>query len=372
MANVSISTLGVFGWALQTGKDAINTTDADFHYERPQSIDFAVNQLQETLPYTVGGGLLPPGAYKGGAFSSGSFRTNPALADTNAAGNKGFGALLKAMAGGAAYLTGTGTGYTGSGVHVFPGNAAGNAMAQDDFNLEKLWLTVRRLIPGTNYNLGEVYGNVMPSGISIEAVPGQPLTVDVAFQGGASQASTENTRLLNMVTFSENPSWTPAYNAFSSIPNTVSGDFQLPWGTSMDTAGRVQISIASNLTDPRSMITLGRGVPVDFAKMSRNITISWTAIWEDGDLLRQILGNDINATKWSPTVYTSSFATYFTAPDGVSTLGFYAPSVTWTTAPVRLVAGNVVAMDVAGTVIDNSAAPDWFLWMKNQKTTKYG
>jgi len=365
MANVSQASLGAIGWALQSAKDTIVTTSADFHWDRPQRVDFAVAQIVENLPDVVGGKLLPPGAFKGGAFSGGSIRTNPALGDVNVAGTKGIGAIFKALAGGATYLTGTGVGYQGSGVHAFPG-------AADDFNLGKYWLTIRRMVPGTNYNLGEVYGNTLVNSLAIEATPGQPLVMDVAFQGGASQGATENDRIGALLTMSENPAWTPTYNSFQSIPLTINGSFELPTGTEVDTASRVQITIANNLTDPRSMITLGRMQPVDYARLSRRITISWTHMWEDGDLVRQILGGNVDATVFSRSLYTSSFKTWFSSPNSSFTLGFYAPTVSWQAAPVQLVAGNLVAMEINGSVLDNGSGNDWMLWMKNAKTTVYG
>lgn len=366
MANVTPASLGAISWALQAAKDTINVTAGDFHFDRPQRVDFAVAQIVENLPDVVGGGSLPPGAFKGGAFSGGSIRTNPALGDATGTGTKGIGSLFKSLAGGATYATGTGAGYIGSGVHLFPGAVA------DDFSLSKYWLTVRRLIPGANYNLGEVYGNVLVNSLALEATPGQPLVMDVGFQGGASQAATDADRLSALVTYSENPSWTPSYNAFTSIPLSINGSFALPWGVEVDTASRVQIAISNNLTDPRSMITLGRVQPVDYARLSRRITISWTHMWEDGDLVRQIIGNGVDETKFSRTLYTSSFGAYFSNPASDHTLGFYAPTVSWQAAPVQLVAGNLVAMEINGSVLDTTAAgTDWFLWMKNAKTSAY-
>jgi hypothetical protein len=196
--------------------------------------------------------------------------------------------------------------------------------------------------------------------------------MDVAFQGGASQAATDADRINNLVTIGEDPAWSPTFNAFSSIPLTINGKFELPTGTEVDTASRVQITIANNLTDPRSMITLGRVTPVDYARLSRRITISWTHLWEDGDLFRQILGGNVNATAFSRSLYTSSFKTWFSSPDSNYTLGFYAPTVSWQAAPIQLRAGNLIAMEVNGSVLDNGSGNDWILWMKNTKTTVYG
>jgi hypothetical protein len=365
MANVSQGSLGIFGWAMQTAKDTIVEDDALFHWDRAQRVDFALNQIIENLPDVLGGKLVPQGSFKGGAFSGGTFRTNPALADENAAGEKGIGAIFKALAGGAAYFTGTGEGYNGTGVHAFPG-------APDDFNLEKYWLTVRRMIPGSNYNLGETYGNVLVASLAMEATPGQPLVMDVAFQGGATQAATKEERLGILVDMEEDPDWVPEYNPFGSIPLTINGAFELPWGEEVDTASRVQINIANNLTDPRSMMVIGRVSPVDYARLSRRITVSWTHMWEDGDLVRQIVSNDVDGNVFSEELFTSSFGAWFSSPDGDYTLGFYAPVVSWQAAPVQLVAGNLVAMEMNGSVLDAGAGADWMLWMKNDKVTLYG
>lgn len=366
MANVYNAGTGLVGWAMQTAKDTPNVTEADFHYAQVISAETSVIQLVDQYPQTVGGTPLPPGSYKGGAYSAGTMRMNPAL-DDDPVLTIGMGNLFKAFAGGCAYQSGTGPGWDGTAVNVFPGVVA------DNHSLAKYYLTFRRMIPGDT-NIGEIMSNMMVSSISLDAAPGQPLNMDVTLQGGATQAATDSERLENLVEWVDPATWATTWtypSVTASTPMTTNGTFELPAATPFDTVNRVQISAANNLNDPRSTMVVGRFTPVDYARLSRTLNISWTALWENSAFIRNIIGNSPTATTISKVVYQTSFKCYFASPDGNYKLGFYAPLVSWTTGPVQLNGSGLLTMDINGTVVDSPSGADWYFWIKNDRAVAY-
>lgn len=366
MANVYNAQTGLFGWAMQTAKDAPNTTELEFHYAQVLSAETSVIQLLSQYDPVVGGTRLSPGSYKGGAYSAGNVRMNPALDDANT-GIVGVGALFKAFAGGCAYNSGTGVGWSGSGVNIFPGVVA------DNHSLAKYYLTIRRMIPGDT-NIGEILSNMMVASVSIDAAPGSPLNLDVTFQGGATQGATETDRLENLIEWTDPATWAASWtypSISSSVPLTIDGTFELPQGTEYDTVNRVQITATSNLNDPRATMVIGRFSPVDYAVMNRQITISWTALWESSALIRNIIGNSPTGTTISKVVYQTSFKVIFKSANGTYMLGFYSPLVSWSTGPVQLNGSGLLTMDITGTVEDSPTGADWYFWMKNDRTVTY-
>jgi hypothetical protein len=340
---------GALGWAPQAALGTAGLA-ADTYWHKALDVGMAQTSLDNTFPPEVGGTLLPSGAFRGGYWVGGDVSMIPRL-------TKAIGWLLYAFAGSVSS--------TGSGpyMHIFPAGA--------DDTIPTKYMTFKKIVPVTSGNtMGEIYQDCKVMGLQIDATPGNMITMRVNALGLSS-------------TFVDNPTgagWAPStdnggYEAYTAAPIACGGTFELPDGTPITSMTNVSLNLALGGMNPQQEMVLGSYSPDDITILSRNITVTGTFRWKNSTLYRNLTYNGADA--WSPIVWTGGqpFEVNFETPTAVfnsatGVLGLWAQTMTWSAQPLRLRGGDIVVMQMTGTVLDTGdASQDWRLYLRNSTSS---
>lgn len=326
------ATLGRFWIGPQTAKESAATTYYPF---KGNLIDAAPGQMTRNLGSMVGGSLLPAGSIKTAAWSGGGMTLPPPLDDY-------IGWLLYAFAGTASTVDNGDSTYT----HYFPSGADSESVAR--------YLTARRTIPGSS-TLYEQMEDMVPVRLLWSFTPGEFAVLRSDMIGRTPTKPT---------------SFDTTFNAKdqSSVPIACKGHFELPDETPITTATAVTLEIANLVPDLRQVLTLGSYYPLDFPVLGRAATINFSYLWENSTLYETLY---YSGTAWSPIIYNSSVEVEVQSPGFITgalpyKLSFYADSVDWQCQPIALAGGDLVQLNMTGSIADSSAAGhDWYLALTN-------
>lgn len=221
------------------------------------------------------------------------------------------------------------------------------------------WMTVRKLMPKPNCGVtGATFGeegvDCRLANFRLNVPANGVVSARVDWQGRQPQ-------------FYDNPSWTPSYETFNSVPIScvLEGGIVIPaFSTNEMPITNLSITMSNNTTQPQQEMVIGSYYPDDFVPMSRAMTITATYKWADAAMYRAILTGQMTSpgdnTKyfWSPTPWYSPFWARVAAPnttvDGITkySLTAFAPNVMWSVAaPPALAGGDLVMLQLQGTVM---------------------
>lgn len=354
------SSAGEFSVAIQPGKigrdgdfDAISPT---YYKMRAVSVGFGHQDDTQPFPFEVGSSNTLSGVFKQGHFAAGAVDILPRLKEI-------FGILLLGALGQVATSTSVnsaGTSVSGLNTHKFTFKSG------DPYYIP--WLAARRMTPGRN--------SAQNSGVVGFDVKVQALTFSIPAMGkmrcrvGLVGRDTK---------FEDASTWTygnASHENDLSTPDSGSGTFKIG-GVEYPITG-AEITIANNLTDPRSEMIVGDFRPDDFIPLTRVVQIRLVYKYEDDDLCRNIYTGGPDNVEWSQSpFYTESagsvkaFDAYFqsggnavgSTPYGIR---FVANRVAWQLeGPEVLEGGGMVQLSVIGTVVEPSASDFFSISLEN-------
>jgi hypothetical protein len=383
-----------FGWVGQAAQDDLPAsgeyTDNGMTWHKVLAGDLSLQDDQRPYDPEVGGSILPPGTYKSSYWSGGQLAMRPRLAisATQTKAN-GLVPLFWTYAGGAAKVASTlqvttatipaavmGTATTVAditglaGTHeaiFFPGANGSILFGSDQGDGDNKWLTFRRLIPTTTGFIGETFYNSKVAGISLSSAATGPIGMELGVIGGAGDSDAYEQYSLTAFTGQpgSNIGWdyTTAANV-DTIPMAGGGYVKQGALSSSEIKNvrDLQINLQGNMTKPQDTTMIGQFAPGGYSMLGRQISISYTFLWDNPDLYRKIKLGGISGTAWSQTPYYSPFWVKFPDLAGTSAMGFYAQNVHWMTAPIGVQGESQVVMKVTGLVTDATGA-QWALWM---------
>lgn len=324
---------------------------------RTREVDYGESQMQETIPLEVGGTLTPTGAYKSGVAIAGGAQIMPRLQDS-------IGVLLLAGLGKATTTNPS----SGVGQHVFTFQT--NEQNQP-------WLAARKMIPGRD----SIYG---------QGVIGFDNKVNLLRTTVAATAPVEMmVQLMGRVPeYDNHPEvWSgQSFEDFTSIPLACKGSFSLPTVAGLPSpmpVTQVIVEMSNVTTTPREEMIVGSYFMDDVVTRTRALTLRFSYKWKDANLANYLFGNQLKATAWSPTPFitNTSGANYAVdllveSPFSISgtttpySLRIRANQVFWQPLPIRLRAGDIVMLEIIGTVLYSASGYCEFV-LTNGNTTGY-
>lgn len=314
-------------------------TGSEYYWFRANAVDVGPQQIMRDLGALVGGTLLGEGMIKTGAFSGGRIVLPPPLKEN-------LGWLLLAFAGAVVTVDNTGN-YT----HFFPSNTAGDITAPDKL------VCIHKITPA-NTSIGEVLLDQTVSRIQLNVAGGEYVSMQIDFMGSEPSSDTVS-----------GTGWVPAVETAESVPVACCGSFELPDGSEIGTVQGVTIDLVNVIPGIRDVMIVGDYFPHSFPVLGRVINITWNHLVE-ADTLYQSIFYDTGA--WTPVVYNTDVAVLVESAGDIPTqavpysLEFMAESVDWTATPIPLAGGDLVRLQVTGSVADaGTAGVDWYLALTN-------
>lgn len=393
---------GAFGWVGQVAQDdfpsgaEFNTNGMTFH--KVLAGDFSLQDDQRPYDPEVGGSLLSPGTYKSSYWSQGRLSIRPRLG-VIATRTKAHSLVpvFWTFAGSAAHIAGgvggtvittttiptavmgaytkvhqlTGLDDEDDSTIFFPGASGSIQFGADLGDGNDKWLTLRKLTPTSTGYIGETFYNCKVAGLSFGSASTGPVGMDIAFQGGAGNSDTFDQYVLEAITGepSNNVGWNyETALGVDTCPHAGSGWVKLGAADSdeLKYVRDLQVTLGGNMTRPQDMTMIGQYTPGDYALLSRDIGVTYTFLWNNPDLYREIKLGGISGTTWSATPYTSPFFCRFADMAGNYAMGFIAQSMDVMTAPIGLRGQTQVVMQVSGVVRDVTGCK-WALWIAGPK-----
>ena len=324
--------LGKFWLGPQTAKGSAAST---FYAFKANLVDVSPGQDYRDIGQLVGGSLLPGGSVKTAAWSSGGMVLPPPMDDY-------IGWLLFAFAGSVSTVDNGDSTYS----HYFPQGADDTAPGK--------YLTARRVVPGTAA-LYEQMEDLVPTRLLWGLTPGEFTTLRADLIGRTPGNP-------------DGSGWSYAAKDETSVPISCKGAFELPNGTPVETSAAVTLEMVNVVPDLREVLTMGSYYPFDFPVLARQIRVSFSHLWETKDLY---VSNYYAGGAWTPDVYASSLDLYVQSPANVEGASvpyefrFYSPSVEWRCEPVAMAGGELIRMNMIGTVSDAASGVDWWMSIKN-------
>lgn len=394
---------GGFGWVGQIAQDDFPSgagwSDDGMTWHKVLQGDFSLQDDQRPYDPEVGGSLLSPGTYKSSYWSEGQLSIRPRLGlITGLTKAHSLVPILWSLAGSAAYF-GTSTtvvttatipanvmgahtkieditGAAGDDAIFFPG-ASGSiqfgADIGDNTTATKKWLALRKLTPTDAGYIGETFYNSRVAALTMGAQATGPIGMDIAFQGGAGNSDTYDQYVLEAITGepTNDTGWNyeTALNV-DTIPMAGSGWVKLGASDSNEIryVRDLQVTIGGNMTKPQDMTMIGQYAPGDYALLSRDVGISYTFLWSNADLYRQIKLNGVSATAWSATPFRSPVWCRFADMGDDYSIGFFGQDMDLMTKPIGLKGQSQVVMQVSGVVRDVPTAK-WAMWITGADLT---
>lgn len=328
---------GTLGRVWLGGQTAKGTAATTYFGYKANIVQLAPIQITRNVGQLVGGTLLPGDSVKAGVMAGGALVMPPAL-------ESNLGVLLYAFAGSVSSVDNADGTYT----HYFPSGTDSTAPGK--------YLTARRSVPGTS-TLYEQLEDLVPYRMLFGLTPGEFTTLRAEFMGRLPKSP-------------DGSGWSYSAEGQSSIPIGCAGHFELPDGTAVETSAAVQLELASGIPNPQDVFTLGSYYPFDFPVLSRNITVSFTHLYETKTLYDNLHYD--GSGDWETALYSSSLdvevqSTGYITGSLPYKLKFYAPNVQWELRnPVELRGGDLIRMDMVGTVAAaTSGSTDWYLALTN-------
>lgn len=325
---------------------------------RTVQTDYQEMQMQDILPFEVGGNMTPTGAYKQGVAVGGSVALMPRLEGS-------IGELLLAALGKAEVSVSDGV-----GTHTF-------TFANQEIDIP--WVAARRMVPGRDGVFGHGIVGMDNKVASLRTLVQATAPVQMEAQ------------LIGRVPLGSNHPevWTgSSFEDFESIPLACKGAFTLPpipgFKYREIPVTAVSVDLVNSTTGPRQEMVVGSYFMDDVVPLVRAMTFTATYKWQDPDLYRLLFGGTVSATEWAPEPFItetngSDYAvdllveSPFNIP-GTSTpysLRIQANKVFWQSqGGVQLRAGDIIMMQLVGTVLYDAGGYTKFT-LVNGRTTAY-
>lgn len=331
--SLQAASLGKFWLGPQTARGIAAT--ATYNPMKANMVNVGGQQLTTNVGQLVGGNFMPGDSVKTAAFSGGSLVMPPPLDDY-------IGWLLYAFAGSASSVdNGDGT-YT----HYFPEGADSTAPTK--------YLTGRRSVPGAAVMYEQMI-DLVPARMMFGFTPGEFTTLRSDLIGRTPSNP-------------DGGAWSfTGAKGQSSIPIGCSGTFELPDGTAVETSSAVQLDLQNIIPNIQDVLTLGSYYPFDFPVLGRNITVSFQHLWETKTLYESMY---YTGGSWNLDLYNTDLD-FEVESNGYITgalpykLKFYGQNVQWQCQPLELRGGDLVRLQMVGTVAAADSGHDWYLALTN-------
>jgi len=334
--SLQAASLGRFWLGPQTAKGSAAST---FYGFKANMINVAPSQMTRNVGNLVGGAFLPGDSIKTAAWSGGSLVMPPPLENY-------IGWLFYAFAGSVSSVDNGDSTYT----HYFPSGA--------DSTAPEKYLSARRSVPGAAV-LYEQMIDLTVQRMLFSLTPGEFSTLRADLIGRTPSNP-------------DGSGWSFTSEGQTSIPIACSGHFEMPDGSAVETSTAVTLDLSNVVPGLQDVLTVGSYYPFDFPVLGRALTITFSHLWESKTLYDQLY---YSAGAWSPTLYSSSLDMEVESGGMITgslpyKLKFYAPNVQWECQPLELRGGELVRMQMTGTVADySSAGHDWYLALTNGTAT---
>jgi hypothetical protein len=330
---------GIFGFGPQGAKDQIATT---FHRHKAINLDLGMMDDSRLGPMEIGSGPFPTFPYKAGYTVAGGAELLPRLANT-------FGWLLYAALGDVdSALVETGV-YD----HTF-------VPLDTDLSYVR-WLTLKKYIPqkesDPDTDIGEIYENCKPVGLSFTLEADQPIRARLDFLG-------------TKTTFVQDISgwvWSGTYENWHSVPVgcEVGGYIKFTGGglTGEElSAQRATVNLVNTPLDIRQEKQYGSPELEDITIISRTLTFDVTIKWNNPELYLAIQTGAFDGTEWTSTPLTGELEVAAVATKVIGateqkySLVIKAPEIMWQlNGPPVLAGGQAVIMRFMGTCLETEA-----------------
>lgn len=350
-----VSQRGWVAFALQSGRlgGECVPTGSDFYFHRASMVDFGPQDMTDTLPQEVGGGLFPVYTYKNGAFSAGAISVEMRL-------KKNIGYLLSACSGSVATASATGASAT---KHTFsPGVTDHTSMK---------WLSLYRYVPAAaGYNgVTEGHADCRLPQMNLVVPQMGPARAEFTFVGRVPSIATGESAVTK--NFEDGSTLGLSHSGSVAFTAAVLNDTSFSTLTTGATFIGGVVNIVNNFTTPQQEMIIGDVYPDDLAVLGRTATITLTYKWRDPALYRAIRNNTTNyfskVVQYSAVSLKTRSVANIATNYGPYELEFYAPYVAWQSTTPRLAPGEMLTIDLIGTIhdpADGSNAP-WQLNLIN-------
>jgi len=335
--SLQAASLGRFWLGPQTARGIAAT--GTYYPMKANMINVGGQQLTTNVGQLVGGSFMPGDSVKTAAFSGGSLVMPPALDDY-------IGWLLYSFAGSVSSVNNGDSTYT----HYFPQAADSTAPTK--------YLTARRSVPGTAVMYEQMI-DMIPARMMFGFTPGEFTTLRADLLGRTPSNP-------------DGSAWSfSGAKGQSSIPIGCSGTFELPDGTPVETSSAVQLDLQNIVPNIQDVLTLGSYYPFDFPVLGRNITVSFQHLWETKDLYTSMY---YSGGTWNLDLYNTTLD-FEVESNGYITgslpykLRFYGANVQWQCQPLELRGGDLVRLQMVGTVAAATSGFDWYLALTNGTAT---
>jgi hypothetical protein len=331
---------GIFGFGPQSAMESAAT---DFYRHKATLIDLGVMDDIRVGPLEIGSGPFPTFPYKAGYVVGGGVDLQPRLESS-------LGWLLYATLGDLS----TGAPVDGVYPHTFKPLAADQSFVR--------WMSLRKYIPmkegDTDTDLGELYTDCKPVGLSLTLPNAAPITARWDFIG----------RTFALVPDIAAWTWENTYEDWQSIPvGCETGGYIRFTGGGM-TAEELpivgaRVNFANQNLDLAQEKVYGTPELEDITILQRQMSFDVTVKWNNPELYRAILTGSKTGSVWSsrPLTGEMAIATVGTGLAGSSPtqkfeLDITSASIMWQmNAPITLAGGRAVIMRFTGTSLEPDA-----------------
>lgn len=355
---------GHLAFAVQSafiGDGAFTPTSLSWNRHRAVMVDYGVQEMLDTLPYEVGGGLFTSASFKNGVFMGGSASFEVRLENS-------IGPLIYAATGHHSEIAAV-PGTTPK-INVFK-------PAADESFLPLL--AIRKYTPA-QVNTGTdgitEYGiDCIVSSLTINVPQMGTLKAEFNFLGRKPIAVDGETSTGNA--YEDGKSLALSCLGSVDLPNFAS---YLPGG--VGTGGKfsgAQIIIVNQTTTPQQEMIIGSYYPDRFMPIARAATIRMSYKWPDAKLYRYLLYDPPSSGQrtWTPVVFTSpvtitsssaASVPSFTGPTSTYQFKFTADKVEWRMSSPALAGQQMVQVELEGTVVENPGNDVYKIEIRNGAT----
>jgi hypothetical protein len=330
---------------LADGTDASVFDQSRITWNRVRSaeVDYAENQMQDIFPPQIGGSLVPDGAYKTGVSVRGGATLMPRL-------ERSMGDLLLAALGKVDTTNPT----AGVYVHAFKFNTN---------EVDIPWVAARRMLPGRD----EVFGDGLIGWdnkvalLRTTVAAAAPVQMVMQLQGRRPEKDNHPEVWVGQT-----------FEDFKSIPLACKGSFLLPTIPGLPrnlTIVQAIVEMANVVSTEREEMVVGDYFPEDVVPLRRIMTIRTVYKWRDAALAQYLFGSQLRATTWSPQPFQTVTAAgeyafdlaveapyNITGTDTPYSLRIRGNSVVWQPGAIRMRAGELIMMELTGTVMWNTGS----------------
>lgn len=355
------------------GKGAYSAP-ASFYKYRTNRLQVGPQNMEEDLPFQIGGSIVTPGVIRNGSFVAGQANMFLTLEDT-------IGHILKGVMGSVTTTIGAKwdettnapeapATTTGVNTHVFTFDSAGEFIQP--------YFAVRHSIPGNA--AGDTYGfegyDCKLGSLALSIPAASLLTADLSLVG----------RVPTFPAAATAEAWTYANANFDDmLTASHGGEGKFAIGGTEYPITNLSVQMINNMTSPQQEMVVGEYHPDDFVILNRAVRISFMYKWQNDDLARLISTGQTTGTDWTLNPFTQATAGTTPAVEGVfqstGTIGatgvkhelrFQSNNASFRmSGPPQLDPQNIVMVPFEGTVIEPTDGSDFIRFILVNGTASY-